>query len=110
MSGNLVINKETEDLVIGFGKGGKTLAGELAKRGHQVILVEQSEKLYGGRCINIACIPTKAMVVSAEQNIPYVSAIKLKDELTSFLRKKNYDAVQDLDNAEVLDGKASFFK
>ncbi|VEI44352.1 pyridine nucleotide-disulfide oxidoreductase [Actinobacillus equuli] len=48
-----------ENLVIGFGKAGKTLATDLAKAGQSVILVEQSEAMYGGTCINIGCIPSK---------------------------------------------------
>ena len=43
---------------IGYGKAGKTLAGFLAKKGEKVALIERSEKMYGGTCINIGCIPT----------------------------------------------------
>ncbi|WP_315579072.1 FAD-binding protein [Hoylesella oralis] len=39
---------QVENLIIGFGKAGKTLAAGLAKHGRQVILVEQSEQMYGG--------------------------------------------------------------
>lgn len=53
--------KKFDDLVIGFGKGGKTLAAKLSKQGRNVALVEKSSKMYGGTCINIACIPTKAL-------------------------------------------------
>lgn len=28
--------KQYDDIIIGFGKGGKTLAAELARRGHKV--------------------------------------------------------------------------
>ena len=44
--------------IIGFGKGGKTLAGALAAAGKTVALVEQSSGMYGGTCINVACSPT----------------------------------------------------
>ena len=40
-------------VVIGFGKGGKTLAGAYAKTGKNVALIEQSSDMYGGTCINI---------------------------------------------------------
>ncbi|WP_220040105.1 hypothetical protein [Nonomuraea aridisoli] len=36
--------------VIGFGKGGKTLVGALAKAGKRVVLIEQSDQMYGGTC------------------------------------------------------------
>ena len=48
--------KQYDVIIIGFGKGGKTLAAELAKRKLDVAVVERSEKMYGGTCINIgAC-------------------------------------------------------
>lgn len=52
--------------VIGFGKGGKTLAVFLANQGMQTALIEQSQEMYGGTCINIACIPSKALALAAE--------------------------------------------
>lgn len=51
--------KHYEHVVIGFGKGGKTLAGALAKAGHSVALIERDPAMYGGTCINVACIPSK---------------------------------------------------
>ena len=44
-------------IIIGFGKGGKTLAAYLADQGQSVAIVERSDKMYGGTCINYACIP-----------------------------------------------------
>jgi pyruvate/2-oxoglutarate dehydrogenase complex dihydrolipoamide dehydrogenase (E3) component len=98
----------TDVLIIGFGKGGKTLAGYLGKQGIDTVLVEQSAKMYGGTCINIGCIPTKALVVQAERHTPYATAIASKDELTTFLRGKNYDALTSLSSVRVVTGKASF--
>ncbi|MFI7074756.1 dihydrolipoyl dehydrogenase family protein [Micromonospora sediminicola] len=50
-------------LVIGGGKAGKTLAMDLARSGASVAMVERG--MIGGSCINVACIPTKALVTSA---------------------------------------------
>ena len=97
-----------ENLIIGFGKGGKTLAAYLAKHGKQVALIERSEKMYGGGCINIACIPTKSFIVSAENNLPYEKAYEVKNKLTSFLRKKNFDNINKLGLATVITGNAAF--
>jgi pyruvate/2-oxoglutarate dehydrogenase complex dihydrolipoamide dehydrogenase (E3) component len=52
----------TELLVIGFGKGGKTLAATMGRHGRRVVMVEQSDQMYGGTCINIGCIPSKALI------------------------------------------------
>lgn len=56
----------TEDvdlLVVGGGKAGKSLAMDRAKAGWSVAMVERDK--VGGTCINVACIPTKALVGSA---------------------------------------------
>ena len=63
--------KQYDAIILGFGKGGKTLAGALAKRGKQVALVEKSDKMYGGTCINVGCIPSKSLVTSAAEAALY---------------------------------------
>ena len=111
--------KAYDALVIGFGKGGKTLAGALAKSGKKVALVERSNAMYGGTCINVACIPTKALNEKAQRSAAmggdfetkaarYREAIAAKSELTSKLRQKNYDKLAVAAGVEVLDGVASF--
>lgn len=54
-----------DDIIIGGGKAGKTLAPALVADGRKTALVERSLNMIGGGCINIACIPTKTMVASA---------------------------------------------
>lgn len=56
--------KRYDVLVIGSGKGGKTLAMKLAGDGASVGLIER--KWIGGSCINLACIPTKTLVKTAK--------------------------------------------
>lgn len=53
-----------EYIIIGFGKGGKTLAGYLGKLGKKVAIIEKSDKMYGGTCINVGCIPTKTLMIA----------------------------------------------
>ena len=60
--------KHYDALIIGFGKGGKTLAGALAKKGLGVAVVEKSKMMYGGTCINVGCIPSKSLVTSAAES------------------------------------------
>lgn len=54
-----------EVIVLGGGKGGKTLATELGHKGVKTALIERSETMIGGACINVACIPTKTLIASA---------------------------------------------
>lgn len=111
--------KKADAAIIGFGKGGKTLAGALAAAGQSVILIERSEKMYGGTCINVACIPSKSLHHSAglsaaqggsfaEKAARYAAAIDEKERLTGMLRDKNYHKLADAANVTVLDGEAAF--
>lgn len=54
----------TDLLVIGGGPGGYVAAIYAAKNGLKVTLAEKAE--LGGTCLNVGCIPTKALVKSAE--------------------------------------------
>lgn len=96
------------NLVIGFGKGGKTLASWLSAAGEEVALIEKSKNRYGGTCINVACIPSKSLITNAEKGVPYAKAHSIKDELVTALRQKNYDKIADAPHATVIDGTASF--
>lgn len=100
--------KHVKNLIIGFGKGGKTLAGFLAKRGESVALVEQSADMYGGACINIACIPTKSLIAEAEKGTDYPRAYEIKELLTATLRQTNFEKLAGLENAEIITGTAAF--
>src|SRR5581483_508247 len=51
----------TEILVLGAGPGGYTAAFHAADKGKKVTLVEQNPRL-GGVCMNIGCIPSKALL------------------------------------------------
>jgi pyruvate/2-oxoglutarate dehydrogenase complex dihydrolipoamide dehydrogenase (E3) component len=57
--------EEYEVIVIGGGKGGKTLATQLGHKGVKTALIERSAEMIGGTCINLACIPTKSFIASA---------------------------------------------
>ena len=100
--------QEFKNIVIGFGKGGKTLAKNLAAKGESVLVVEKSKKMYGGTCINIACLPSKNLIINAQRGIKFEDAVKQKDEMTTVLRNKNYHMVADEETATVLDGTAKF--
>ena len=50
--------------IIGGGPGGYTAAEKAVKAGLQVVLFEQED--LGGTCLNRGCMPTKALLHSAE--------------------------------------------
>jgi pyruvate/2-oxoglutarate dehydrogenase complex dihydrolipoamide dehydrogenase (E3) component len=114
------MTKTADSIIIGYGKGGKTLAGYLAGKGEQVAIVEQSDKMYGGTCINVGCIPTKSLVDSAERAAirklerfeekaaVYAQAIEDKTALVEKLRSKNYHMLADKENVTVYLGTAGF--
>lgn len=110
--------KKYTHVVIGFGKGGKTLAAALAAKGESVALVEKSADMYGGTCINVACIPSKYLEGKArfskarggnffDKSIFYKQAVEGKRKLTAALRQKNFDKLIG-SSADVLTGMASF--
>src|SRR5258706_1382524 len=53
-------------VVIGGGPGGYVAAIRQAKRGMTVAWVEKRDRL-GGTCLNIGCIPSKALLQSSEK-------------------------------------------
>lgn len=95
-------------IIIGFGKAGKTLAGELATRDWKVALIEKDPKMYGGTCINIACIPTKALVHDGLKGIPYQDAIERKDRVVEKLRANNYKKLADNNQVTIYESVAKF--
>ncbi|MCV7166385.1 FAD-dependent oxidoreductase [Mycobacterium stomatepiae] len=111
----MVTSLEVDLAVIGFGKGGKTLAGALGRRGWRVVMIEQSPLMYGGTCINIGCVPTKSMVFRSEHLDAatahpdrYREAITATAQLTASLRDINYAALDRIETVTVLTGHASF--
>ena len=106
---------KVNNIIIGFGKAGKTLAQFLGERGEETVLIEKSPDMYGGTCINIACIPTKKLVDMAEQKPAgadkftyYKESIQAKKELRKKMNPANYKNVAETDHVEVIDGFATF--
>lgn len=112
--------KKYDAVIIGFGKGGKTLAAELAQHQWSVAMVERSDKMYGGTCINIGCIPTKALIHSAalaaaghpltadQQRAYYREAVASKTALVGLLRDRNYHKLADNPLIDVYTGEGRF--
>lgn len=111
--------KTVDDAIIGFGTAGKALALSLADKGDQVAVIEQSDKMYGGTCPNVACIPTKDLVHAAELSealggpFPqrmqrYEAAIDEKDKMVRSIRASAYNKLANHPRISVIDGTASF--
>lgn len=106
---------QTDVLVLGWGKGGKTLARSLGRSGRRVVLVERDDAMVGGTCINVACVPTKALVHQAEQRRPdddadaYLArAIATRDGLVERLREANRQLLATVDAVTLVRGEARF--
>ncbi len=106
---------DTDLLVIGWGKAGKTLAGVWASAGRTVTLVERSPQMYGGTCINVACVPTKDLVESArarrQEDDPqewFDQAVQGRDGLISTLNQANHGMLDGKEGVTLIDGEARF--
>ena len=86
-----------EVLVIGGGPGGYTAAIKAAQRGKRVCLIEKGP--LGGTCLNVGCIPTKALLKSvsmleeirwgAQFGLTGVDTEKAKLDLVKVQERKN---------------------
>jgi pyruvate/2-oxoglutarate dehydrogenase complex dihydrolipoamide dehydrogenase (E3) component len=108
-------NLTADVLVVGFGKGGKTAAHALTDAGQRVILIEQSENMYGGTCPNVGCVPTKMLVhysnarrVEDDAQEFFANSVAGVRALTSDFRAGNFGALDSKDTATVITGTASF--
>ncbi len=108
--------KHYDAIIIGFGKGGKTLAAALGKAGKKTALIEKSAEMYGGTCINAGCIPTKFLAHKAREAMGsdsfesqaalYAQAMAVKNSLTRSLRGKNLTKAENVPNVSVITGTA----
>jgi pyruvate/2-oxoglutarate dehydrogenase complex dihydrolipoamide dehydrogenase (E3) component len=102
-------------LVIGFGKGGKTAAHVLTDAGKRVVLIEQSEEMYGGTCPNVGCVPSKMLVhysngkrIEDDAQEFFANSVAGVRALTSAFRAGNYEALNGKDTATVITGAGRF--
>ena len=111
-------------IVIGTGQAGPSLAAALAGAGRQVAIVER--KRFGGTCVNVGCIPTKALVASARaahvarRGVDFgvtiaggvtVDMAQVKARKDAIVARSNQGVerwLRGLDNCTVYDGHARF--
>lgn len=115
---------KTELLIIGGGPGGYVAAIYASKNGKKVVLVEKNAM--GGTCLNQGCIPTKAIVKSAEvfSNIKNANdfGIEVKEaraDMDKVIARKNaitgtlvsgIDYLMNKNEIRVIKGSASFLE
>ena len=57
------MTEKYDAIIIGTGQSGPSLAQRMTREGMKTAIIER--KLFGGTCVNVGCIPTKALVASA---------------------------------------------
>lgn len=111
-------------VIIGGGPAGYVAAITAARFGREVVLIDQRQ--LGGTCLNEGCIPTKALLQSADMFEHVKSAVHFGIELPEHEPVIQWDAVQkrkqsvvkqltdgvrylmNKNKISVLNGKASF--
>ncbi|GCF94970.1 dihydrolipoyl dehydrogenase [Enterococcus florum] len=113
---------ETTIAIIGGGPGGYVAAIRAAQLGGKVVLIEK--EMLGGTCLNIGCIPTKALLQSAEaleqvqqakkfgisatvEGFDWSTVMKRKDRVVKQL-VKGVQSLMKTNQIEVLQGTAAF--
>ncbi len=102
----------TRIVVLGAGPGGYVAALRAARRGAAVTLVEKD--LIGGTCLNRGCIPTKALLASAEalakaragEEYGFEVSGEIRPDLARMMERKDRVVTQIRGNVEVLLKKA----
>lgn len=112
--------KDYDIIIIGAGPGGYPTAARAAAEGLRTLVVERDH--LGGTCLNRGCIPTKALLRSAEvanlvkeaaqyginvcdYSLDYEAAVRRKDEVVGQLRE---GVATVLKNVDVVRGEARF--
>lgn len=113
-----------DDVIVGVGQAGPSLASRLAKAGRKIAVVER--KLFGGTCVNTGCTPTKTMIASAEVaqrardaarygvhvsgdvKVSLAEVKKRADEIVMKSRNGLESMLTSLENCTVLRGTATF--
>lgn len=88
---------EIDTLVIGAGPGGYAAAIRAAQLGHSVLCVDK--QYVGGVCLNVGCIPSKALISAAHQYEAASHAAVMGIEVSDV--KVNWQKVQDFKNGVV---------
>lgn len=118
-----MVDKETFDIaVIGGGPGGYVAAIKAAQAGKKVALIEKGD--LGGTCLNVGCIPSKALlwssgvfrqvreahlygITTGDVRFDYAKIQKRKDEVVSTIRR-SLEGLLEKNGIAIIRGLGSF--
>ena len=109
--------------IVGSGSAAFATAIEARRQDASVVMIEQG--LVGGTCVNVGCVPSKALLAAAEarhvaldQNFPGITTtagdvdmptlIGGKDQIVDDLRREKYLGLAELHGFEIVSGHAQF--
>jgi mercuric reductase len=109
--------------IIGSGSAAFAAAIKATELGARVVMIERDT--IGGTCVNVGCVPSKALLRAAEHyhraghspfagvetkagRVDLAALVAQKDELVAALRKEKYQDLVDLYGFELIQGEAAF--
>ncbi|CAD7807895.1 putative pyridine nucleotide-disulfide oxidoreductase RclA [Chryseobacterium aquaeductus] len=112
-------------IIIGSGQAGNPLALKLSAAGLKTVLIEKSEEMLGGVCVNVGCTPSKTLIASAKAmhkiktahkhgiSVPDVSidfeiTQKRKNDIVAKSKKGVKKNLEEAENLDLIYGTASF--
>ncbi|KQT22041.1 mercuric reductase [Chryseobacterium sp. Leaf404] len=112
-------------IIIGSGQAGNPLALKLSGAGWETVLIEKSEDMLGGVCVNVGCTPSKTLIASAkvmhkiktagkhgisapEVSVDFEITQKRKNKIVEDSRKGVKKNLGEAENLELIIGTASF--
>ena len=116
-------NVDYDLIVIGTGGGGVAASIRAAEKGYKVAVIEGGT--IGGTCVNIGCVPSKALIRAAEayhiaghhsfaglktraEGVDWPALVAQKDELVDELRQKKYvDVLESYEGVTLIQGWAT---
>lgn len=122
MLGEISMGQRYDIAVIGAGPGGYVAAIRAAQMGKTVALIEKDN--FGGTCLNVGCIPTKALIAHAEMvktvshaadfgisvgpiSFDYGKMKRRKDTVVALIRK-NLESLLKSNQITLIQGRAEF--
>ena len=110
-------------VIVGSGSAAYSTAISAADSGRRIVMIERGE--VGGTCVNIGCIPSKALLATSHviksamsnriggveshvDKIDIHTIVREKDNLVALLRKEKYEDVREYYGFDLMRGDASF--